>query len=114
MEYSGEITDNFADQRLFERIPVTLPVKYTDLDSRLSGEAVLSDISAYGLGMITGSDLPLSTQLEIWLKVPDQGQPVYTRGKVVWSSPEGINRHRMGICLERTEFMNLSRVMRIH
>ncbi|MFA5320008.1 MAG: PilZ domain-containing protein [Candidatus Omnitrophota bacterium] len=114
MEYSEEIAGSFEDQRLFERIPVTLPVKYTDLDSCLSGEAVLSDISAYGLGMVTGVDLQLSTRLEIWLKVPDQGQPVYTRGKVVWSSIAGMNSHRMGVSLERTEFMSLSRLMRIH
>ncbi len=114
MEYIEQPDGSPEDQRLFERIPVRFPVKYTDLYSHVSGEAVSSDISAHGLGILSGSELPSSADLEIWLNVPDQGQPVYARGRVVWSKQESSGGYRMGINLENAGFMNLSRIMRLH
>lgn len=114
MEHLEQACGDAEDQRLFERIPVQFPVKYTDLHSHISGEAVLSDVSAYGLGMVAGTELQLSADLEIWLKIPDQGQPLYTRGKVVWCRPESAYSYRTGVSLEHTGLMNLSRIMRIH
>lgn len=114
MEYLEQACGDAEDQRLFERIPAQFSVKYTDLHSHISGEAVLSDISAYGLGMVAGAELPPSADLEMWLNIPDRGQPLYTRGKVVWCRPESAYDYRMGISLENTGFMNLSRIMRLY
>jgi len=114
MEYIEQPDGSPEDQRLFERIQVQFPVKYTDLYSHISGEAISSDISVYGLGMISGIELQSSADLEIWVNVPDQGQPLYARGRVVWCRPEGVKSYRMGIRLENAELMRFSRVMRLH
>jgi hypothetical protein len=107
MEYIEQPDGSPEDQRLFERIQVQFPVN-------ISGEAVSSDISAYGLGMISGTEPQSSADLEIWVNVPDQGQPLYARGRVVWCRPEGGKSYRMGIRLENAELMRFSRVMRLH
>lgn len=97
----------FEDKRVFARLPVSLTVKYLDLGSNTEGEAQTQDISAKGIGLATDRALSPNSSLEMWLRVPDKGEPFYTRGEVVWSSD-----NRAGINLERADLMGISRVLR--
>ena len=98
------------DRRLFERIPVSLPVRFVDVYSQKEYSAQTHDISATGIGIVT--DMPLSPQsdLDIWLQIPDHDNPLYTKGKVVWTKQDDADgtRYRAGIKLEKMEFAGMS------
>ena len=100
------------DRRIFERFPVTFPLRYLDLRQNREGGAKTADISAKGVSFVSNEELPPQTSLEIWIEIPDKGEPLYTRGEVVWSAPQGVNEYRVGVNLEKADLMGLSRVLR--
>jgi hypothetical protein len=102
----------FIDRRIFERIPVKLPLRFLYPDSNKEGLAQTEDISAEGIGLLTDRELLPSTPLEVWLQIPDKGEPLHTMGEVVWSQMIGPNKHRAGIRLEKLELMGMSRALR--
>ena len=101
------------DKRIFERFPVKFPLRFLDLKENRESEAEVINVSAKGVGMITREQLQPNTSLEMWLQIPDKGEPLYARGQVVWSKPQGTDAYRTGINLERANMMGLSRVLRV-
>ena len=100
------------DRRVFARINTRLPVKFLDPSSGREGKADTINISANGLGLVTNESLSMMTPLEMWLGIPDQHEPLYTRGEVVWSEPlPGTGGHQVGVRLEKAELMGLARVL---
>ena len=102
----------FSDRRIFERFSVKLPLRFLGVDSGSEGEGRTYDVSAKGIGVVAKQALPLRTALELWLHIPDKGEPLYARGEVVWSRPSGEGEHRLGISLEKADLMGISRVLR--
>ena len=101
------------DKRIFERFPASFPLRFLDLKENREGQAEVCNVSAKGVGMIAREQLQPNTALEMWLQIPDKGEPLYTRGQVVWSKPQGLSGYRTGISLERADMMGLSRVLRV-
>ncbi len=100
------------DRRIFERIKTSFPLRFLDPISGGEGKAETVDISANGVGFLTNRALSAGTPLEMWMDIPDQREPLYTRGEVVWSSssPE-VKERRIGVHLEKAELMGLARVL---
>ena len=100
------------DRRVFARINIKLPVRFLDPSTGKEGMADTTDISANGLGLIVNQTVPATTPLEMWLGIPDQHEPLYTRGEVVWINPsDEVNKYRVGVQLERAELMGLARAL---
>lgn len=97
----------------FDRISTKLPMRYIDPRSGVEGEAQLQDISAKGIGLVTQAGLSRKTALEMWIEIPDKGEPLYTRGEVVWSQMVAPDKFRTGVRLEKADLMGLSRVLRV-
>ena len=104
--------ENMEDRRIFQRFNIRFPVKFLDLNNGQEVIAETSDISAKGIGLWSKEGIAENTPLEVWLKIPDKGEPFYTRGNVVWSRPEGASGYRLGIDLEKADLMGLSRILR--
>lgn len=104
--------EKMEDRRIFARIPVKFPLRYLEPNSGTEGQAQIQDISAKGLGFVAEAGLPRKASLEIWIEIPDKGEPFYTRGDVVWSQRISPDKHRLGINLEKADLMGLSRAMR--
>ncbi len=102
----------FFDRRIFERIPVKLPLKFLELTSNKESLASTHDISAKGISLVTDEKLLPHTSLEMWLQIPNRGNRLYTRGRVVWSEKFGFNQYRIGISLEKAELMGMSIILR--
>jgi hypothetical protein len=49
----------------------------------------------------------------MWLNIPDRGEPLYTRGRVVWSKMWEPNKYRLGINLEKADLMGMARILRL-
>jgi len=114
-ERGGEImqNENFDDRRIFARFPAKLQLRYLDLDTNIENEAETQDISAKGIGLVTNQRLHPRAPLEMWLKIPDRGEPLYARGEVVWSDTLGQDKYRVGVELEKADLMGMSRVLRV-
>jgi hypothetical protein len=103
----------FEDLRVFERFPVKLALRFLDLGSNREGQAQSLDICAKGIGISTNELLSPNSTVEMWLKIPDRGDPLYTRGEVVWSQMTGHNQFRSGVNLEKADLMGISRILRV-
>lgn len=102
----------FADRRIFQRLPVEFPLKYLALNTSKEGDARTLDISGNGMGLVTNQELPRHTPVDIWLNIPDNGEPFYAKAEVAWSKSEA-NQYRAGVEFKKADFMGLSRVLRI-
>lgn len=100
------------DKRIFARFPVAFPLRFLNSDTNREGEARACDISAKGVGLLVAEELQPRTSLEMWLSIPDKGEPLYTRGEVIWSERTEVNKYRAGVELERADLMGMSRVLR--
>jgi hypothetical protein len=100
------------DRRIFDRFSASFPVKFLNPHSGKEGQAHARDISAKGVGLRLNERLTPATPLELWLEVPDKGEPLYTRGEIVWSRAVRPDEYQAGISLEKADLMGLSRVMR--
>jgi len=100
------------DKRVFSRFKVDYTVKFLNLDSYKEGQAETQDVSAKGIGFKTKQELFVNTPLEMWIDVPDKGQPLYTRGEVVWAKRSEFDDYRVGISLDKADLMGISRILR--
>lgn len=105
--------EEMEDRRTFARFKAEFPLRFLEPRSGKEGEAKTSDISAKGVGLVTEEELTLRAPLELWLEIPDKGEPIYTRGEVVWQKKLPPNKYKVGVNLEKAELMELSRVLRI-
>ena len=111
-EPEEKAVESMEDKRVFQRFVVKFPVRFLDLNSGKEGLALTEDASAKGIGFSTKEELKPRTPVEIWLQIPDKGEPVYTRGEVIWTKPVGENEYRAGVSLEKADLMGLSRILR--
>ena len=111
-EPEEKAVESMEDKRIFQRFVVKFPVRLLDLNSGKEGLALTEDVSAKGIGLSTKEELKPRTPVEIWLQIPDKGEPVYTRGEVIWTKSIGENGYRAGVSLEKADLMGLSRILR--
>ncbi len=104
--------EKMEDRRIFQRFRVKYPLRFLEMESGKEGIASTSDISARGMNITTAEQLSAAMTLEMWLTVPDRGEPLYTRGEVVWSKPLSESEYQVGINLEKAELMALARLLR--
>lgn len=110
-EEGGEAME---DRRVFARFEKKLPVKIFNLNLNSESAAQTFDFSAKGLGLVANEHITNKTPLEMWLAIPDKGEPLYTRGEVVWSRRVEADKYRIGVSLEDADLMALSRILRIN
>jgi len=104
--------NNSADQRMFARIPISLPMRFLTPGQNKECKAETVDVSANGIGLVSKEKLSPRSSLEMWLDLPNSQTPFYTRGEVVWSRPfSEADKYRAGIHLERAELMGLAPVL---
>jgi len=107
-----ELFDSARDRRDFARFSVDLRVQFLDPINNKKGEGQTKDISAKGIGIYTKEKLPPETQIELWLGIPNKEEPLYIKGKVIWSKEVEDNKYRVGICLDRTDLIGVSHILR--
>jgi len=104
--------ETMEDRRIFARFVVKLTARVLNLVNSAEVSAEANDVSAKGVGLVANQKLEPNTPVELWLQIPDRGEPLYSRGQVVWSEPIGPNAYRCGVNLEKADLMGLSRAMR--
>ena len=100
------------DRRVFARLPVKLPLKFLEIGEKKESKAQTLDVCANGIGFISKTKLEPDTLLEIWMDMPESGEPLYITGKVVWcNSIEGEpEQWRVGVSFERVNLISLGQI----
>ncbi|HTY45641.1 MAG TPA: PilZ domain-containing protein [Patescibacteria group bacterium] len=101
------------DRRCFFRFPATVPLRYQDNDGGVQGWGETHDISAKGIGFFTDREMPPDTSLDICLQVPDREDGICVKGSIVWSRLVAPQRYRVGVSLEKVDFISMSHVLRL-
>jgi len=104
--------EKMDDRRIFQRFNIRFPVRFLNLSTGQEGEAQTVDVSAKGIGLSSNMQISPNSLIEMWLKVPDKGEPLYTRGEVAWANCARENECRAGVNLERADLMGISRILR--
>lgn len=104
--------DSFGDRREFERFRIKMPVKILCSAPEIY-EGQTENISPVGIKIYTDRQIDLKTIVELWLAIPDGGEPLYTRGYVVWSKILDDGRNVLGIMIEKINLIGMARVLRI-
>jgi len=104
--------ESIKERRRFVRFGRILPIKFKDLDTQQEGKGQSHDISAKGIGFITDTPLLEKANIEIWLYVADNHNPICFRGKVTWSNTVGPNSYRVGVDLGEVDFLGIARALR--
>jgi len=100
------------DKREFVRFSVDLQLKFLDPKTNKEKEAQVHDINAKGIGILANEELAKDTTLEMWIEVSGNKQPLYTKGKVIWSKQIEPNKYRIGISLDKVDLIGVSRILR--
>ncbi len=105
----------FTDRRVFARIRIRLPLKYTkaNIRTKIRKQAQTLDISAKGIGFISNENLLPNTVLEMWLELPENHQPLYLTGKVIWSKnlKGGGKEWRCGVLFDKVDLVGLGHIL---
>ncbi|MFA5145077.1 MAG: PilZ domain-containing protein [Candidatus Omnitrophota bacterium] len=105
---------SFEEKRSFPRFPIKIPLVCLDENSNKDLEAAeVFDISAQGIGIITNEELSLGVRLNITLKMPDNGEQVSRKGKVIWIRKIQPVKYRTGVKLEEPKIKPIPLVLRI-
>lgn len=114
-EEGGEtmIHAEHEDRRIFARFPMELPLRFLGPENNKEGYGETQDVSAKGVGMVTHDELPANSTVELWLNIPDRGEPLYTRGEVVWSTRLEPHKYRCGVNLDKADLMGMARALRV-
>ena len=75
------------ERRRFVRLDTRLEVEYSVLPTGSPRATVSKDISGGGVCLFADRVLPVSTTLQIAMRLPGQESPVHFTGEVVWSEP---------------------------
>lgn len=103
------------ERRIFARFNIEFPVKILDLNTNKAGAGKIINISAGGGGMIvTKEHLSPSTPLEMQFCIPDDKDPLYANGKVIWSELTEPDVYMAGVQFDKVDFMGIARALRIH
>ncbi|MCK9603388.1 MAG: PilZ domain-containing protein [Candidatus Omnitrophica bacterium] len=109
---AGDRLNGDSDRRIFERFNVRLPTRFIDSRENVEGQAETYNVSAKGLGLLLDQEIKPNMPLELWLDLPDKGTPLYTRGRVIWTTQIEPRLWQTGVSLEKAELMGISRIFR--
>lgn len=88
------------EKRTYIRFPVELPVDYSDSYPDQPVAAKTNDICQEGLCIITDRKFTCGESLYFCIKLLDNAEEIYRKGKVIWSIPFMEGKFKAGIKLE--------------
>lgn len=105
-------TNFLKERRVFPRFAIPISVRYTAPDLILTIETSTHDISAEGLGLFLDKPLNVGTKLEVCLRMADNGEEIFVKGKIVWINPISSDKYRLGVKLESSGLQPIPLVLR--
>jgi len=101
----------FKERRSQPRFLAKVPLSFYEPNTPQIINAQTHDISAQGISIITSKEIPVGTTLDINIQMPDTGEKIFRRGKVVWSSLLNHSGYKLGIKLEEPPLKPIALVL---
>ena len=102
----------FKERRTQPRFLAKIPLSFYEPDTLQIVYAQTHDISAQGISIVTPKDIPVGTTLDIYIQMPDTGEKIFRRGKVVWLSSLNHSGYKLGIKLEEPPLKPIALALR--
>jgi Tfp pilus assembly protein PilZ len=102
----------FVEKRTFPRFPVAIPISCFIPDLNRTINTCTCDISAIGVGIVVDEELSAGTRLDLCLNMPDNGEKINRKAKVVWFNVMSTSSYRVGIRLEEPNIKPIPLVLR--
>lgn len=100
----------YQERRLFERMPVNCPARYSSEKEAFGQKLTVYDFSAAGFRLISQNQPHQHQTLKLDIKVPDgQEYPLSFEGRVTWSRPVN-NYWEAGLRLKEIQLLKMSRL----
>ncbi len=103
---------DFKERRIFKRFNVKIPAHYSNHISHKTFNTYTHDLSADGICLLTDSELSAGTPLEICLRMVDNEEKIFIRGRVIWSNFLN-NQYRTGVQLEGPKLEPIPLLLRL-
>jgi hypothetical protein len=100
------------ERRIFERFSARFPTKFKDARHDFGTDVFLRDASASGAHILTTERMYLDDPVALEVEVPDGGNPLILRGKVVWSKQANAAMWEVGLRFPEIHLMEMSRLMK--
>ena len=104
--------NGFVEKRSYPRYPISIPVSCFLPETNKTVNTCTCDISAIGVGIIACDELLPGTWLNLCLQMPDNGEKISRKAKVIWSNLMSANSYRVGIKLEESNLKPIPLVLR--
>lgn len=101
-----------AERRVFERFSARFPAKFKDSRDDYGTEVFLRDASASGVHILSRERMYLDDPVDLEVIVPDGGQPMVIKGKVVWTKPANAVMWDVGLRFAKVDLVNMSRLFK--
>jgi hypothetical protein len=102
----------FVERRTYPRLPVNIPLRFSIPNSNSTFYTQTNNISAEGLSFETEKELVIGTCLDICLRMIDNNEEIYRKGKVIWSKMLDVFKYRIGIKIEKPQIKPIPLVLR--
>lgn len=102
----------FNEKRIFPRFTINIPLTFCELRSNTSFAGQTHDISTQGVCMLTERKVSSGSDLDLSLKMVDNNERIYVKGKVVWSCMLDSGKYKIGIQLEEPRLKPIPLVLR--
>lgn len=100
------------ERRTFARFILPIPVSYNDPVLNKKINVKTHDISSNGIGLITDRAMTPGMHLDICLEMIDNGEKVYTQGKLIWSCMLEPGKYRAGFKIDDPKLRPIPLVLR--
>ena len=91
------------ERRYHTRFPLALSVKCSDKKSHTEILSRTYDISHQGIGLLVNEELPLGNPVDLIITMPDTGEEITVKGKIIWQNPVDNYCYRVGVTLVDSE-----------
>jgi hypothetical protein len=101
------------ERRVFERFSARFPVKFKDEREDYGTDVFLRDASAQGMRLLTKERFFLEDQLSLQVSLPDGGDPMVLRGRVVWVKLMDLTLWNLGVQFTEVDFLKMQRLFKL-
>lgn len=102
----------FIKRRAYPRLPVNIPLRFSIPNSNNTFYTQTHNISSEGLSFETEKELIIGTCLDICLRMIDNNEEIYRKGKVIWSKITDSLKYMVGIKIENPQIKPTPLVLR--
>jgi len=103
------MTDKSVEKRIFKRIKVECTAKGKKGDEEFPIQ--ITNISGHGIGFRTQYNLRQSERLMIIISMSSTPEPLIVTGAISWVKHIGDNHCSVGILLDMTSWIKMSKVL---